>query len=124
VIFRRIAALPTPGYGCNRAWATAEKLSFTISYECDDEETDGTVVRKVAFRRVVAYTFHDEAHAHQWAKETFDAVAEADDSDWLETLKAKVPTGRSSWPFERHHYVICLRNHGCYEVVAESVTLE
>ena len=120
---RKIADLPTPGYGCNRASAISEKLSFTISYECDDEETTSTVTRKVEFTNVVAYSFYDEAHAHKWTSETFDALAEDDDSEWLRTLQAKVPAGPSTWPFDRHHYVLCLRNHGCYDVAAESVTL-
>src|SRR5438094_3481318 len=98
---RHVADLPTPGYGCNSASAIADGVSLTISYECDDEAGEGMIIRKVVFSSVAAYSFCDEAHSNKWTKETYDAVAEDDDSEWLRTLKAKVPTG-PSWPFDRH----------------------
>ncbi len=95
---------------------------MTLTYVSDDEGGEGTVSRRLTFRRVVAFTFHNEAHARDWPQEAYEAIAERDDSDWLKTLRASVPDGQTTWPFKRRHFVVYLRNHGCYEVVAEELT--
>jgi hypothetical protein len=117
--FRRIGILPTPGYGCNEASACTEGLALKLTYICDREGTNETVTRSIIFDTVVAFCFHDEGHARDWPSEAYDAVAENTDSDWVRQLKVTVPDGPTTWPFTRRHFVVYLRNHGCYEVIAE-----
>lgn len=116
----RLSVLSTPEYGCDKAYIKTEGLSLMLYYVFEDDESGNEITEGIIFEKVVAFTFYDEAHVNTWPLEAHDAIAEDNDSEWLRLLKNKVPTGKSGWPFARNHYIVCLRNHGCYEIVAES----
>jgi hypothetical protein len=116
---KQLSLLATPEYGCDKAYINTDGLSLTLHYVYENDETGNLDTDKIVFERVVAFTFYDEAHVDIWPLEAHDAIAEDEDSEWLKILQTRVPRGNSGWPFDRHHYIVCLRNHGCYEIVAE-----
>jgi hypothetical protein len=118
---KRLFKLRTPGHGANSASVTFTGIDINLSYNYKD--SSGTEFQGyVTFKYCIAYRFTDEGHMGPYASESFDAVAEASSSEWIDSL-IKNASGRN-WPFERRHYIVYLRDHGIYDIAAESVLEE
>lgn len=70
-----------------------------------------------AFRKLA------ELYCKVWHNQAYDTVCEVEESAWVEELRQATPGGYDyKWVLK--HFMLYLDSVGCYEFVAESVTIE
>jgi hypothetical protein len=70
------------------------------------------------FSTVRAYRYRAEGHYTGWhIKGGIDNLTEIADSEWASELRA-IGRSHNSGNWEMHHFVLCVHDAGCYEVMA------
>ena len=77
----------------------------------------------IEFSLVTAYRFTCEMYCGGFPDGSYDAILEVKDSDWLKTVCANAPRGHKS-PWRQRHFAMFLGSCGCYEFIADDVTVK
>jgi hypothetical protein len=119
---RMLYRLPTSDVGVGNIEITTDGVELTIRYEYWEDGRD--IVGVVQFEVVLAFRFHDEAHSFAFpsCKESYNAIAEVTESDWLKQLIA-MEVGLPLSAKGKHHYAMFLTNNGLLEVIAARYTI-
>ncbi|HYL99228.1 MAG TPA: hypothetical protein VEZ90_09755 [Blastocatellia bacterium] len=115
--FRRLVELPIPQSGCGDTRVTADGLSLLVEYEYRKDASD--LIGGIRFRGLIAYRFRNEFHSGGYPPESYESIAEAVDSPWLEELAELEPASLREAE-TKHHYAAFLSSNGCLEVAADT----
>lgn len=113
---KRLVDLPVPGSGCGDIRICSEANSIRIEYEYRWDGVDW--VGCVHFLNVIAFRFRDEFHSVGYCSESYDSVAQIDDSDWLKELIAGEPSNKNVLG-GKIHFAIFFSSNGYFEAIAE-----
>ena|SRR5438105_10733586 len=120
---RILYRLPTPDHGCGNIELSTDGVELTVRYEYWEDGRD--LIGGVQFEVVLAFRFHNETHSFAFpsCKESYDAIAEVTDSDWLKQMIACEIPGMLLSAKGKHHYAMFLTNNGLLEVIAARYTI-
>ncbi len=93
-----------------------------LTIDCHD--VDAPLVRStITVHSCRAIRTLAELYCKRWHLQAYDAVCEIEDSPWAGELAKATPSGWENW-WVLKHFMLYLDSMGCYEFIAESVTIE
>src|ERR1043165_1277266 len=117
---QQITQLSMPDSGCGDTRVVSNGVELLIEYEYRTDRVDW--IGSIHFADVVAYRFRNEMHSRGFCSESYNAVAEINDSPWLAELVRIEPTGiRGAKGLK--HFAVFLDSNGYLEVIADAFEL-
>lgn len=114
--------LNTGGIGAVSIDMTHTNCACKLICDCEDENSKPLKII-IEFSRVTAYRFTCEMYCGGFPDGSYDAILEVKDSDWLKTVCANALRGHKS-PWRQRHFAMFLGSCGCYEFIADDVTVK
>lgn len=114
--------LNTGGIGAVSVDMTHINCACQLICDCEDENSKPLKIM-IEFSLVTAYQFTCEMYCGGFPDGSYDAILEIKDSDWLKTVCTNAPRGHKS-PWRQRHFAMFLRSCGCYEFIADDVTVK
>lgn len=109
-----------PDSDCGDTRVVSDGVELLIEYEYRADRVDW--IGSVHFTDVVAYRFRNELHSQGFCSESYNAVAEIQDSPLLAELVRNEPPGIRSAK-GRKHFAVFLSSNGYFEVLADAFDL-
>lgn len=123
---RQLFELCAPGFGQTtqegdiRGW----RLDILLDYSYPTEKEDFNKAR-LLFKGGRAYRWTRDSLCTEGMVKAYDAVVEIPDSQWAaEATRHLRKDSLESDDLTLHHYMVYFDGGGCYEVLAESVSIE
>jgi hypothetical protein len=107
----KLVDLPIPQSGCGKTQIRSDGVSMSLDFEYRKEGRDG--IGTVRFKGLIAQRYRDELHSVGYVQESYESIAEIQNSPWCAELK-----------FDGRHFAIFLSSNGYFEVLAQEYMLE
>jgi hypothetical protein len=111
--------LPLSGAGCGAIQLSTDGVDLEVSVYSGLRK-----IGKLSFDTVVAFRFRDEMHSLGFLEESYDAVVEIAQSEWLSQILALEPDAIHLTAKNCKHFAVMLSSNGYLEVIARSVGFE
>ena len=118
---KRFVELPVPGsgYGDIRILFNENDILAEFEYRLTGVDWIGCI----HFSNVVAFRFRDELRSAGFCLESYGAVVQMEESDWISQLKHGEPPNKKFLDTGKH-YAVFFSNNGYFEVIAEGIQLQ
>lgn len=112
---KKLAELPIPQSGCGSIRLVTDGLNLTLEFEYRQQSQDW--IGSIGFEEIIAHRFRNEMHSKGYLSDSYESIAEVEDSPWKQELLAMTPTGIADVKKKRH-FAVFLSSNGYVEVIA------